>query len=98
MAISAKSEGNTQTISISGRFDFTSHNEFRDCYRNLQPGAAVKLDFSQCDYLDSSALGMLLLLREHLSGDDSHIEISGTNREVRGILDVANFDSLFKIS
>ena len=98
MAISTKTENNASVIAIKGRFDFTSHNEFREGYRTLQPGTKVKLDLSGCDYLDSSALGMLLLLREHVGTESDSIEIAGATIEVRSILDIANFDSLFKIS
>lgn len=98
MAISTKTENNRLVVAIRGRFDFTSHNEFRESYRNLQSGTKVILDLAGCDYLDSSALGMLLLLREHVGSESDSIEIVGATKEVRTILDIANFDSLFKIS
>ena len=55
------------------------------------------VDLSDTEYLDSSALGMLLLLREHAGGESSKIEISQASDEVRKILDVANFGKLFKM-
>ena len=39
----------------------------------------IVVDFSKTDYLDSSALGMLLLLREHAGGESSDITISNTS-------------------
>jgi ABC-type transporter Mla MlaB component len=49
------------------------------------------------EYLDSSALGMLLLLREHAGGDTSIINITKVSDDVRKMLDVANFGRLFNI-
>jgi anti-anti-sigma factor len=56
------------------------------------------VDLSGTDYLDSSALGMLLLLREHAGGEGSKIDIVNSSPDVKKILDVANFGKLFEIS
>ena len=100
MAISttASSDGSELTISIDGRFDFSSHQEFRQAYE----GAAVKpdafvIDMNDTTYLDSSALGMLLLLRDHAGGDTANISIANCNQDVRKILSISNFDQLFTI-
>jgi anti-anti-sigma regulatory factor len=47
--------------------------------------------------MDSSALGMLLLLREHAGGDRSEIRIVNANTALRGTLRVAGFDKLFTL-
>ena len=60
-------------------------------------GAQYIVDLSATEYLDSSALGMLLLLREHAGGESSNIRISKASPEVKKILDVANFEKLFNI-
>ncbi|EHQ51720.1 anti-sigma-factor antagonist [Ectothiorhodospira sp. PHS-1] len=83
-------------ISIEGRFDFSEHRPFRDTYRDIAPGSMRFLvDLSRADYLDSSALGMLLLLREHAGTDTGRVTIQGCTEEVRRILRIANFDRLF---
>ena len=90
--------GNEVTIAVAGKFDFQLYDEFRASYADTA-GSGVKyvVDLSDTEYLDSSALGMLLLLREHAGGDGSDIEISQASPEVKKILDVANFGKLFKI-
>jgi anti-anti-sigma factor len=47
--------------------------------------------------MDSSALGMLLLLREHVDGVRERVRIINCNTEIRKILEIANFDKLFDI-
>ena len=56
-----------------------------------------EINLSGTDYLDSSALGMLLLLRQHAGGDTSKINITKASEDVRKVLDVANFGKLFNI-
>jgi anti-anti-sigma regulatory factor len=48
-------------------------------------------------YLDSSALGMLLLLRDHAGGDSANVQITKCNQDVKKILTISNFEQLFKI-
>jgi anti-anti-sigma factor len=91
--------GKNVTISVSGKFDFQLYDEFRSSYVDTQgSGVSYNVDLAGTDYLDSSALGMLLLLREHAGGEGSKILISNASPEVKKILDVANFGKLFDIS
>jgi anti-anti-sigma factor len=92
-------DGQKLTISVRGRFDFSKHQEFRNSYERveLEP-KSYELDLKETTYLDSSALGMLLLLRDHAGGDNSDIRVVNTNSDVRKILAISNFDKLFKIN
>lgn len=100
MSVSCSVNGNAVNISVVGRFDFGSHKEFREAYRNAPAGSSNEyvIDMSATEYVDSSALGMMLLLREHAGGDNAHVTINGCRKEVKDILIVSNFDKLFKIS
>lgn len=100
MAISAHrtDDGSKMNISIDGRFDFSSHQEFRKVYEECEKRPQkYTVDLKETTYLDSSALGMLLLLRDHAGGDDSAIEIVNCNEDVRKILTISNFEQLFDI-
>jgi anti-anti-sigma factor len=98
MTVTVKSfEANTVKIGISGRFDCNLHRCFRDAYRELPRDTHFLVDFSETDYLDSSGLGMLLLLREFAGGENSRITIAGCCDKIKRILDIANFDKLFTI-
>jgi len=90
-------DGKTVTISVDGRFDFNSHQDFRGAYRNQAPNSKYVIKMNGTDYIDSSALGMLLLLREHAGNDNADISIAGCKDEIRKILSIANFERLFKI-
>ncbi len=90
-------DGKTITIKISGRFDFAVQNEFRNCYYNTDPAAKIKfiVDMSGANYMDSSALGMLLMMREYLGSNSADISIINCSPDIKNILTVANFQSLF---
>ncbi|MYM62548.1 STAS domain-containing protein [Pseudomaricurvus sp. HS19] len=86
-------------IAIDGRFDFSSHQDFRSSYESLKVRPArYRVDLEGTTYLDSSALGMLLLLRDHAGGSSARIEIVNCNPEVRKILNISNFEQLFEIT
>ncbi|CAN7203046.1 anti-anti-sigma factor [Pseudomonas peli] len=101
MAITSlpSSDGQELTILIQGRFDFGAHQEFRNAYErvNSTPQRYV-VDLKDTTYLDSSALGMLLLLRDHAGGDSAQIRLLNCNPDVRKILAISNFEQLFKIA
>ena len=86
------------TITIDGRFDFNLHREFRNAYMSHPSNAAYSVDLAQADYLDSSALGMLLLLREHAGGEKAQVSITGSKPEIRKVLSISNFERLFSIA
>ncbi len=101
MAITSKTsaDGSELTIEIQGRFDFSAHQDFRGAYESMStPPNRYKVDMSDTTYLDSSALGMLLLLRDHAGGDNSSIEIVNCSPDVKKILSISNFEQLFNIN
>ncbi len=88
----------TATISIRGRFDFGMHKEFRGAYKDGSGAfSSYIVNMKDVEYIDSSALGMLLLLREHAKAVGGNVVIAGCNREIGKILKIANFDKLFDI-
>jgi len=100
MAITStvSADGTQVTIYIQGRFDFSSHQEFRNAYEKLaKTPNRFKVDLQGTSYLDSSALGMLLLLRDHAGGERADIEIINCSQDVKKILLISNFEQLFTI-
>lgn len=88
-------------IKLTGRFDFNTHREFRGISDPIVTDANVheiEIDFNAVDYLDSSALGMLLMLRDKASGSGKEISLTGVAGNVKQVLEIANFSKLFKIT
>ena len=91
-------DGQQLTITISGRFDFSTHQDFRGAYEKEPKGQRIVVDLTGTSYLDSSALGMLLLLRDHAGGERADVQLVGCNADVIKILTISNFAKLFKIA
>lgn len=91
-------DGNELTIKVQGRFDFSSLQQFRTAYEKVNPKPkAYVIDLKESDYLDSSALGMLLALRDYAGGDESNIRVINANPDIKKILVITKLDELFKI-
>lgn len=100
MSISSKvsSDGQTLVINIQGRFDFSSLQTFKEAYEkqsNVYPNYI--LDLKNTEYLDSSALGMLLALREYAGGESAQISIQHCNQDIKKILHITKLDDLFTV-
>jgi anti-anti-sigma factor len=90
-------DGHQLTISIRGRFDFSAHQAFRGAYEEAVHVQDFVVDLQGTHYLDSSALGMLLLLRDHAGGERANVKLINCSPEVMTILTISNFSKLFKI-
>jgi anti-anti-sigma factor len=91
-------ENNQVIISVNGRFDFSLHQQFRDAYSQcLAQDLNYVLDLSCADYMDSSALGMILLLKEHVDLHASNLVISKPSETVNKILEIAQFHRLMTV-
>lgn len=92
-------DGSELAIMVVGRFDFSLQMQFRQAYESIRSKPqSYRIDMSGASYLDNSALGMLLLLRDYAGGDAAKVQINNCNAEVRGALQRANFEKLFTIN
>ncbi len=85
-------------IVIDERFDFSLHQSFRDAYVDCeQVGSQFVLDLTKTTYMDSSGLGMILLLKDHVEKVSGSLKITNPNEEVYKILEIAQFHRLMTI-
>ena len=93
-------EAGTAEVRLSGRFDFNAHRDFRNAYEPLMADSdvrSVNIDMGGVEYLDSSALGMLLMLRDKASAANKALALTNVRGPVRQVLEIANFGKLFRI-
>lgn len=57
----------------------------------------IEIEMNQLDYLDSSALGMLMLLNERAKAANKTIILANPSTVAKMVLDMANFNRLFTI-
>jgi len=100
MSINVQIHNRAGRITMSGRFDFQVHRAFKDAYTPLLDNTAVheiEIEMGHVDYLDSSALGMLMLLNERAKAANKSVSLLNTSGVVSQVLEVANFSKLFNI-
>ncbi|MDX8399357.1 MAG: STAS domain-containing protein [Gallionellaceae bacterium] len=92
---------NTLTITISGHFAFHAHREFKSAYKNYLSDPKIDhiiINLAGIEYLDSSALGMLLVLRELAEASKKSLTLSKPSPLTERTFDIANFDKMFTIT
>ena len=98
MALECEKQGDHCTvIRVKGRFDFSCHAAFREAYSSATAAGEFVVDMEEASYMDSAALGMLLLLREHAQQHGSRVTITNCRGQTYEVLQIANFHRLFKI-
>jgi len=97
VSTTASSDEKEVTIHVTGRFDFSTHRDFVMAYKGYPKGEVYFIvDLKGADYMDSSAMGMLLQLREY-GKSDKDVRLINGNDGILEILRIANFDKLFTI-
>jgi anti-anti-sigma factor len=100
MQTNVTSRDGSTAIVLQGRFDFNAHREFRDAVdRALKESAPeIKVDLAGVEYLDSSALGMLLMLRDKAKGAGKSVTLANARGAVKQVIEIANFGKLFLLA
>lgn len=85
-------------MTVSGRFDFQLHREFRKAYEDLKPTTKIIVDLQETVSLDSAAMGMLMAMRAHIGEDKAEIELRNCNPIVTKTIDIFKMQRFFKVS
>lgn len=87
------------SIVMRGTFTFSDNNQFREILA-LAKDQAVKgitLEIDELQFIDSAALGMLLLLHDEASKRQIRITLSGASGQIKKMLQISNFEEIFTI-
>lgn len=87
-------------IELSGQFDFNSRIDFGDALDKVMAGKAadITVELSGVTYIDSSALGLLLIAQDKAREIHKNISLAGAQGTVKEILEIANFHKRFTMS
>lgn len=91
--------GNNCNIDIKGKFTFSDHKEFKSIFSILADDSIknLKLDFSAVEFIDSAALGILLLARDEAEKFSKSIILRNPVGQVKQMFEVSRFYDLFQI-
>ena len=84
-------------VAINGSFTFRDHDTFFEIVSMIKTAYNKKMvfDFSGCDFLDSAALGMLVIAHDEASAKEVALSIKGAKGKVKDVLYAARFDTLY---
>ncbi|HEX4909989.1 MAG TPA: STAS domain-containing protein [Permianibacter sp.] len=88
----------TAVIRLQSKFDFSWFSRFKELYEPLLADSAVReiaVNFADVNYIDSSALGMLMLLKERADAAGKRVRLVQCQGYAKELLTVANFQSKF---
>jgi anti-anti-sigma factor len=91
----------TATIKLSGGFSYRDRRAFEANYQKIISNPATEkliVDFTEVERIDSSALGMLLVLRNHTEETKKNLHLANPSDVVRNVFEIACFNKLFTIS
>lgn len=86
--------GEIVTVHVGERFDFSVHRSFHDACLAPPPARSYVIDLDGVATMDSSALGMLLLLREHAGGASADIRIVNASDALQKTFRIAGLDRM----
>ena len=90
--------GSTFVIQIGERFDFSLVTEFRNSYEELDAKVKqIDIDLTATQYMDSSALGMLLNMQKVLADRQLNYRILNARPQIARILQISRFNKKFDI-
>jgi len=84
-------------IALSGSFTFRDHDTFFEIISLIKSGRHEKIifDLSECDFIDSAALGMFVIAHDEAASKSVALSIRGVKGKVKDVMFAARFDSLY---
>ena len=100
MPASLEVKGETGIIILTGKFDFSVQDNFRqaiDDTLNIKTIKEIQVDMADVTFMDSSAIGLLLLLNQKAAAGGKSLTLINCYGSIREILAIGGFDSVLTI-
>jgi len=101
MRIESINTAERMSLQLSGRFDFSKQKLFmNEAERAIAKAvtAEFQVDLAGLEYIDSSGLGSLLMVRDMAKHQDKFVTLTGQRGQVKQALSAAQFERLFAVS
>lgn len=99
MLINTIFSGATAEVIIDGRFNFGCHQLFQKTCNNIIKSQvnSIIINLNNVNYMDSSALGMLLQLQDKAEQTAILVTLKSTCPSISNVLRIAHFEKVFQI-
>ena len=87
---------NTETYKLGEELDSFNYQEVQDgILAILEKGCNAELDMTDCTYVSSTGLRVLLYTKKVAASKDLKLYLKGVSAEVKDIMDVTGFENFF---
>jgi len=83
---------------LPAEIDNRLQQEFLECYRSRPSSISYEIDLQAVNTIDSSVLGMLLLMRSYCGEDEADIQLTNCTPLVKKVLNMTWLNTMFRIS
>ena len=92
MKIAKDVHNHTVTLKLEGNFTYTQRKPFQEILKavSVEPMEHIVIDLSQVAFLDSAALGLLMISHRQLQADKRTLTLAYPQPTVRQIIELAN--------
>ena len=92
MTITEEIHDQTATLKLEGGFTYTQRKLFQETIKNLSSKNVehIIIDLAQVAFLDSAALGLLMITHRQLLADKRKLSLAYPQATVRQIIELAN--------
>ncbi len=94
-------EGGTQalTVQVAGRMTHSDYKGFRDILARItsERPACTVFDLSRVEFVDSSALGMLLIVRDAAQQSQTELVLKGASGQVAKLISISKLHKYFTL-
>ena len=100
MIVSVNIPSGAARIVMPDRFDFTLNHKFTKSYTPLLNDTAIReieIELSAVEFLDSSALDMLMLLKERATATNKSISLLNISILISRVLEITDLSGTFNV-
>jgi len=92
MKITSEVHNHTVTLKLEGNFTYTQRKPFQELLKSVSvdPIEHIVIDLSQVAFLDSAALGLLMISHRQLQSEKRTMSLAHPQPTVRQIIELAN--------
>ena len=92
-------DGDVCKLRMQGKFTFSDHIEFRKILGVLAEGSvkSMEIDMSGVEFVDSAALGLLLLVRDETEKKSVQLTLLKPQGQVQKMFKISRFYELFRV-
>jgi anti-anti-sigma factor len=88
----------TLTFKILGEFDYTTGVKLKKLAQRQSKADEYIIDLKMVKYINSSAFGAMIVLKEIFQADDNSISLINASPEIMQMLKAVHFDKLFRVT